>query len=70
MKVKVLVAVGTTATNDEVTTADIATRRIRRADDGGRTEIMMVEVFAHSGWDNNITYYNIIILRHGFDVDI
>lgn len=56
MKVKVLVAVGTTATNDEVTTADIATRRIRRADDGGRTEIMMVEVFAHSGWDNNITY--------------
>lgn len=53
----VLVAVGTTATNDEVMTADIATRNNRRADDVGRAEIMMVEVlFAHSGWDNNITY--------------
>lgn len=51
----VLVAVGTTATNDEVMTADIATRNNRRADDVGRAEIMMVEVFAHSGWDNNIT---------------
>ena len=43
----VLVAVGTTATNDEVMKADIATRNNRRADDVGRAEIMMVVQYSN-----------------------